>query len=88
MAATGCFLLNHDPLSLYRTSAYNTSDDVLDFIEALASDPWLHSSRNVSIALCHKFSFGNVCHDTDDAQQLAAADADALHARAAAHHQP
>ena len=62
----GCFLLNHDPLSLARTSGYNTSDDVLDLVEALSSTPWLHGPRNVSIALCHKFD-GNVCANTSDA---------------------
>ena len=65
----GCFLLNHDDLSLNRTAPYNTSDDVLSFIAALSSSAWLHGEGNVSIALCFKYGYGGVCDDSPDSRR-------------------
>ena len=36
-------------------------------MESIADTPYLHSSHNASIALCHKFDMGGVCANTSDA---------------------
>jgi hypothetical protein len=54
----GCFLLNHDTPSLARASPYNTSSDILLWLNE--HPDLLHDVDGVKIALCMKFN-GNIC---------------------------
>ena len=65
----GCFLLNHDDLSLDRTAPYNTSDDVLALVDEWSEREWLHGAVNVSIALCFKYDYGSVCDNSTTSDQ-------------------